>query len=69
MGILMAYHPVMQLVNHVRTLRSERQRLGWKGLLRKRGWVLVALVVAAYLIRDTILYLVIPLAIALGIRR
>jgi hypothetical protein len=52
---------------YLRTLRDERRQLGWRGLLRKRGWKLVALVVAYYLVRDTILYIVIPLAIAAGV--
>jgi len=43
--------------------------LGWGGLLRKRGWKLVAVVVVYYLIRDTILYIVIPLGVAAGLSR
>lgn len=49
------------------TLRDERRQLGWRGLLRKRGWKLVVVVVLYYLIRDTILYVLIPLAIAAGV--
>jgi hypothetical protein len=52
---------------YFRNLRDERRQLGWKGLLRRRGWKFVALVVAYYLVRDTILYVVIPLAIAAGV--
>jgi hypothetical protein len=52
---------------YLRTLRDERRALGWKGLFKKRGWKLVALVVAYYLIRDSILYIIIPLGIAAGI--
>lgn len=54
---------------YFRTLRDERRRLGWKGLLKKRGWKLVALVVLYYLVRDTVLYILIPLAVAAGLFR
>lgn len=57
----------MNVIAYFRTLRDERRRFGWKGLLRKRGWRLVALVVVYYLVRDTILYILIPLAIAAGV--
>jgi hypothetical protein len=53
----------------VRQLRRERRELGWRGLLRKRGWRLVAAVVAFYLVRDLVLYVLIPLAIAVGLSR
>jgi len=53
----------------VRTLHDELRALGWRGLLRKRGWKLVAVVVAYYLIRDAMLYIVIPLGIAAGFSR
>jgi hypothetical protein len=52
---------------YLRALRDERRQLGWKGLLRKRGWRIVALVVVYYLVRDTILYVLIPLAIGAGV--
>lgn len=57
------------MVEYFRTLRDERRRLGWKGLLRKRGWTIIALVVLYYLVRDSILYILIPLAIAAGLFR
>ncbi len=50
-------------------LRRERRELGWKGLLRKRGWSLVLLVVAFYLVRDLVLYVAIPLAVVWGLSR
>ncbi len=50
-------------------LRRERRELGWKGLLRKRGWTLVVLVVAFYLVRDLVLYVAIPLAVVWGLSR
>jgi hypothetical protein len=52
---------------YIRTLRDERRQLGWKGLLRRRGWKLVALVIAYNLVRDTVLYVLIPLALAAGV--
>jgi len=57
----------MNMITYFRVLRDERRQWGWKGLLRKRGWRLVALVVVYYLVRDTILYVLIPLAIAAGV--
>lgn len=59
----------MKVMEYFRTLRDERRRLGWKGLLKKRGWKLVALVVLYYLVRDTVLYILIPLAVAAGLFR
>jgi hypothetical protein len=50
-------------------LREERRQLGWKGLVRKRGWTLVLLVVLVYLVRDLILYVLLPLAVAAKIWR
>ncbi len=50
-------------------LRDERRQLGWSGLLRKRGWTLVALFIAFYIIRDTVLYRLIPFALAAGLFR
>lgn len=51
----------------VRTLREERRALGWKGLVRKRGWKLVALFIVFYLVRDLVLYIVIPVGVAAGL--
>lgn len=59
----------MTIRQYVRTLREERRQLGWRGLLRKRGWTIIALVVLYYLVRDAILYILIPLAIAAGLTR
>ncbi len=52
----------------LRTLRKERRDHGWKGLVKIRGWKLVALFVLAYLIRDTVLYILIPLAVIAGFK-
>jgi hypothetical protein len=60
---------VTRVLAYFRTLRDERRTLGWAGLLRKRGWTVIALVVLYYLVRDTVLYILIPLAIAAGLFR
>ena len=57
----------MGLTTYFRTLRDERRALGWKGLFRKRGWKLVLLVVAYYLVRDVILYIILPVGLAAGL--
>ncbi len=49
-------------------MRKERIDHGWKGLVKIRGWKLVALFVLAYLVRDTVLYILIPLAVIAGFR-
>ncbi|MFQ6045871.1 MAG: hypothetical protein ACE5PT_05855 [Gemmatimonadales bacterium] len=53
----------------IRRLRDERRELGWKGLLKKRGWKLVAVVVLFYLVRDLLIYVLIPLAIVARLTR
>lgn len=58
----------MRLLRFYRTLRDERRRFGWKGLLKRRGWAFVAVVVLAYLVRDLVLYVLIPLAVVAGLR-
>lgn len=52
----------------LRTLRKERRDHGWKGLVEARGWKLVALFVLAYLIRDTVFYILIPFAVIAGFK-
>ncbi len=59
----------MGLLQQFRNLRDERRRLGWKGLLKDRGWRFVLLVVVVYLVRDVVLYVLVPLAIAAGLWR
>lgn len=59
----------MRLLARLRSLLQERHQFGWMGLLRRRGWVLVVLVVVAYLVRDLVLYVALPLAIVAGFRR
>lgn len=43
------------------------KREGFKALLKKRGWKVFAVVIGYYTIRDTIVYIVLPLLIAKGI--
>lgn len=57
------------MLDILRRLRDERRQLGWNGLLRKRGWKLVLAVVLFYLVRDLIVYVLIPLAIVAGVLR
>jgi hypothetical protein len=60
---------VIGVLATLRALRDERRQLGWKGVVRKRGWALVVLVVLAYLVRDLVLYVLLPLAVAAKIWR
>jgi hypothetical protein len=43
------------------------KRHGLRELLRQRGWRFFAAVIAYYLIRDLLLYVVVPLCIARGV--
>jgi len=43
------------------------KREGFKALIKKRGWKVFAVVIVYYTIRDTIVYIVLPLLIAKGI--
>ena len=45
-------------------MRDERRQLGWGGLVRKRGWWVVGLVVLLYIVRDSLLYIILPMAAA-----
>jgi hypothetical protein len=54
----------MNPLSFVRTLREERRSLGWKGLLRRRGWKLLLVFFLFYLVRDLVLYVIIPLGTA-----
>lgn len=40
---------------------------GWKALIRKRGTKFLFIIFGYYLLRDTILYIIIPLCIAKGL--
>jgi hypothetical protein len=41
---------------------------GIRELLRQRGWRFAATVLAYYLVRDTLIYVVLPMAVARGMR-
>lgn len=43
------------------------KKSGFKELLKKRGWKFFLIITAYYLVRDTILYIIIPFLIARGI--
>jgi membrane-anchored protein YejM (alkaline phosphatase superfamily) len=43
------------------------RREGWRELWRRRGWKFLAAVFACYLVRDTLIYVVLPLLIARGL--
>ncbi len=59
----MAFSPFAYL----RTLRDDRRRYGFRGLVKRHGWKPFAFFFVAYLIRDLILYVAIPLAIYFGL--
>ena len=54
----------MGLLSMARTLRDERRAVGWKGLLKKRGWKFLLLLALIYLVRDLVLYVIVPLGTA-----
>jgi hypothetical protein len=43
------------------------KRYGFRELVRQRGWKFLLAIFAYYLVRDTILYLAIPLCVARGL--
>jgi hypothetical protein len=43
------------------------KREGFKALIRERGWKVFAIIIGYYAVRDTVVYLLIPLLIAKGI--
>jgi hypothetical protein len=43
------------------------KRYGFRELVRQRGWRFLVAVFAYYLVRDTILYVAIPLCVARGL--
>lgn len=60
---------IERLRGRIRELRDYRREHGWRGLLHHVGWWPVVLFVLFYLVRDTILYVLIPLAVWLGLFR
>jgi hypothetical protein len=57
---------MQRAIRFLTTLREERRSLGWRGLVRRRGWTFVVVVIAYYLVRDLLLYVVLPLGVAAG---
>ncbi len=53
----------------LRTFRDERRQYGWRGLLKRRGWKFLLVIVVLYIVRDVILYVLIPLAIVVGLTK
>lgn len=43
------------------------KRHGFKQLIRERGWKVVGVVVGYYLVRDTLVYIVVPYCVARGL--
>jgi hypothetical protein len=43
------------------------KRQGFRELLRQRGWKFVGGIAAYYLVRDSLLYIVVPLCLARGL--
>ena len=48
------------------TMRQVRREAGWNGLLKRYGWKLFAGFIVFYLVRDTILYILLPYVIFKG---
>ena len=51
-----------------REIVAEWRKAGWHAVLRRSGWKLVAGVVAFYLVRDLILYVVLPMGVVAFLR-
>ena len=56
-------------LRYLRTLRDDRRAYGWRGMFKRHGWKPLLLFVAFYLVRDVILYILIPLALVAGLWR
>jgi len=53
----------------IRTLKAERRAHGWKGMIRRQGWKPVVVFFLFYLIRDLILYVLLPLGLYFGLTK
>ena len=60
-------NPLLRLKKFLRDARQVVRDDGFKALFRKYGWKLIAVFFLYYLIRDTILYIVIPYLVVSGI--
>lgn len=52
---------IARLRHYKTAIVAEFRANGWRGVLRAYGWKLIVVVFVFYLIRDTILYIIIPL--------
>ena len=55
------------MTKQITRLKAELKEHGIKGLVKRRGWRLVLAVFVVYLIRDVVLYVLIPLAVYWGV--
>jgi hypothetical protein len=51
------------VVDSIMILRKD----GVRGLVRERGWKFLALIIGYYVVRDSLIYIVIPYCLAQGI--
>jgi len=63
------YHYSMPFspITYLRMLRDDRRRYGFRGLIQRHGWKPFAVFFVAYLVRDLILYVALPLAAYFGV--
>ena len=50
-----------RLRRHKKSILAEFKANGWRGVGRTYGWKLILAICVFYLIRDTILYIILPL--------
>ena len=50
----------------IQQLREKIKKEGFRKVLKGMGWKVIAAVIVFYLIRDTVLYIIIPILIARG---
>jgi hypothetical protein len=43
------------------------KKVGFRGFVKEKGWKVVAAIILYYLIRDTFLYIILPILVARGI--
>jgi len=55
------------MTKHIAQLKTELKEHGVAGLIKRRGWRLVLAVFVAYLVRDVVLYVLVPLAVYWGV--
>ena len=52
------------MINRFRRLTGDLKRLGLKGFLKRNGWKVLLSIFIYYLIRDAILYILLPILVA-----